>query len=166
MKCQHVRSVAVEYAEGGLCVADELCVDIHLIQCESCRAELAALAALEEMVARELEASDAPPDTLALLDRIDSLPDFTLRRERSLVRSSGVAMLRAALTAIVILVALSAGAATWQREVTNVFGLLPAEAAAQRPLVETIRPLTSDAELNELRDLNELTDAPAAHPTR
>ena len=51
MKCSNVQSFIVEYAEGALGPADEMCIDIHLIQCEECRAELAGLRELLGSVA-------------------------------------------------------------------------------------------------------------------
>jgi predicted anti-sigma-YlaC factor YlaD len=164
MKCQHVQSVIVEYAEGALCVADELCVDIHLVQCDSCRDELRSIAGLGRSVARLIEDDSTPPDTLALLSRIDALPELPARREPYPLRRTGGTLLRAALAALIVFLAFTSGALTWHRQVPDWFGLLPAEAAAERPLVETLRPLTSDAELNALRDLNELTGGADPQP--
>lgn len=156
MKCEHVQSVMVEYVEGALCVADELCVDIHLVQCELCRADLHATQGLGAILGAALDHAKIPADPLMLLDRLDSLPAMTPSRPRFSGHGFGGPALRAAVVAGAIAFALAAGAIKWPSDLLHPFGMLPVEAAGQQSLVETIRPLSSASELRELRDLDQL----------
>ncbi len=157
MKCEHVQSIVVEYSEGALCVADELCVDIHMVQCESCRAEARKIALIERALALDIDRDAVlPPHTAALLDKLDALA-ATQSRDRSRPGRAGAVILRTVVFSIVAVVLLVSGAMTWEREATVLFGLMPVDAATARPLVETVRPLAGPAELAELYDLNELT---------
>lgn len=166
MKCEHVQAIAVEYTEGALGVADELCVDIHLVQCESCRAELGGIAQWEASVVGELDTGFDPPRTVELLDRLDALMQLQQPDPRTTWRQAGGVTLRAAIFAVILIFALSSGAATWQRESAGLLGLIPAEAATHRPIVETVRPLAGPAELDELRYLNELAGPADPSPER
>ena len=73
MNCRRVDHIIVEYAEGALPVADELCVDIHLVQCESCKRELAELTELQRAFRMESDEPVPSPETLQLLRRLDGL---------------------------------------------------------------------------------------------
>lgn len=74
MKCEAVQDLAADYREGALPVADELCIDIHLIQCEHCRAELDALEIFTTLVASDIEDKAPGGSALDLLDRLDEAP--------------------------------------------------------------------------------------------
>lgn len=164
MKCEHVQSVIVEYAERALCVADELCVDIHLIQCESCRRDLAEIAQWEASISGVVECVRVEPDTVGLLDKLDRLAPIAPPQESVTVRRLGASLFRFALAAGIVIAVLSTGAFTWHYDSPDPFGLMPAEAAARRPLVETLRPLDSAAGWKELDVLNELTGGALAPP--
>ncbi len=101
MKCSNVQSVIVEYAEGALGPADEMCIDIHLIQCEECRAELSGLRDLLGTVAREVHTCVACDDPIGFLDQfhaleLDSAPPVQnpapLRRQLPLLRLTAAAV--------------------------------------------------------------------------
>jgi len=158
MKCEKVESIIVEYAEGALCVADELCVDIHLVQCASCRAEARSVVEFQESIANAFRPDASSPRTVELLERLDSLVE-PIPRPFLWRRWSGTA-LRAALVTAFVVILFSAGAATWRHEAPEWFPVPSAEAAIQRPIVSTVRPLASDAELRELDDLNDLAGPP------
>jgi len=105
-----VQSLIVEYAEGALGPADEMCIDIHLIQCEECRAEMTGLRDLLGTVAREVHACDAADDPAGFLDRFHaleagSLPSPPLQPPLRL----RLPVLRLAAAAIVFALAVSSG---------------------------------------------------------
>lgn len=73
MKCAEVRPVLIEYTEGALGAADEMCIDIHLIQCEDCRAEIAGLRELIDTVVCEVRSCEERDDPAAFLDRLHAI---------------------------------------------------------------------------------------------
>lgn len=142
MKCDTVQHVIVEYDEGGLCVADELCVDIHLVQCPDCREELADLGAFQGIFSRGLthpEPRNHLRDLLSCLDSADAPSSSRLRfvkgkrfPERAIFRFS------VAVTLSVLL--LCGGSLGWGKDFLPFFQLPIVEAESGLPVPETWRP--------------------------
>ncbi len=110
MKCSSVESLIVEYAEGALGPADEMCIDIHLIQCEECRADLGGLRDLLGAVAGEVGASEVCEDCVEFLDRFRALEaDSPPLPAVSASRRARLPVLRLTAAMIVIALALSPG---------------------------------------------------------
>lgn len=73
MKCGNVQEILEEYLEGALEPADEMCVDIHLIQCEHCRAEIHGLHRLLGAIAGEIRHSRHGGHELQFLNRFHAV---------------------------------------------------------------------------------------------
>lgn len=141
MKCEMVQRVIVEYDEGGLCVADELCVDIHLVQCPDCREELMDLEDFENMLSRGLthpEPQNHLRDLLGHLDRSDtpSLSRVGLSGRRKLRDG---AMFRFSMAVALSALALLGGAIGWSQGSLAYFQLPIVEAETGLPVPEAWR---------------------------
>ena len=79
MKCGSVQENIEEYLDGALEPADEMCVDIHLIQCESCRAEIHGLRRLLQAISSEIQQCRYDGDEAPLLDRFHALCNDEVR---------------------------------------------------------------------------------------
>jgi hypothetical protein len=73
MKCDNVQRRLAAYAENGLRVADELAIDIHLIQCDACRNELEALKHWERECSVTFGGDSPDTDWLALAEGLDTV---------------------------------------------------------------------------------------------
>lgn len=142
MKCDTVQRVIVEYDEGGLCVADELCVDIHLVQCPDCREELTELGAFQGMFSRGLAHPEPRNHLRDLLGHLDSADAASSLR---LGLGGGRRFPRWAAFRFSVAVALSAlalfgGAIGWSKDSLPYFQLPTVEAETGLPVPEAWRP--------------------------
>lgn len=156
MKCGNVQALIVEYAEGALGPADEMCIDIHLIQCEECRDELAGLQNLLGTMAREIRACDAADDPVGFLDRFHALaPDSPTPSPVPSLVPFPSPVLRFALAAVVVASALSSGLIGHRGPASfRVFGATVAEACTDELSNAQLSPYLRNG-LN-LADLNKM----------
>ncbi len=142
MKCEAVQRVIVEYDEGGLCVADELCVDIHLVQCPDCREELIELEDFEDMLSRGLthpEPQNHLRDLLGHLDRSEA-PSSSRVGVCARRRLRNGAMFRFSMAVALSALALLCGAVGWNQGSLAYFQLPIVEAETGLPVPQTWRP--------------------------
>lgn len=100
MKCGNVQEFLEEYLEGTLEPADEMCVDIHLIQCEHCRAEIHGLHRLLGAISGEIHRSQHQGHELQFLQRFESVranepqlsPNASPERRLTFARAIAVAV--------------------------------------------------------------------------
>ena len=132
----------VPFAEGALGVADELCVDIHLVQCAHCREELEELTDLAALFSAELEHPDPRNQLRDLLDRLEHLPE---PKPVSLDTSRWYGFMRGTLLPLSVACALSlmilfGGGLGWTQGRVPYFDLPTAEAMTGLPLSSAWRP--------------------------
>ncbi len=144
MKCRNVSEKLIAYREHALCVADELCIDIHLIQCEQCRDALDDLVSLDDLFSHiAVPEPDRDRLTRSLPDTPPPRPLLVLPRGNTQSRSP----VRFALTACLFAVFAFTGFHAMLQE-----GGVASESAALRDLSSrswdtTLRPWLKEPEL-------------------
>jgi predicted anti-sigma-YlaC factor YlaD len=81
VKCGNVQASIEEYLDGTLGPVDEMCIDIHLIQCEECRAEIHGLRQLLQAISGEVHCCPHDADDSRFLERFHTLREAEIRRK-------------------------------------------------------------------------------------
>ncbi len=143
MKCDTVQRVIVEYTEGGLCVADELCVDIHLVQCPHCREELTELGLFQGMFSLGLTHPEPENHLRDLLIHLDcaGTSSSSSASQGTRQRFPRSTTFRFSMAVGLSALALLGGALGWGHGSLSYFQLPIVEAETGLPVPEAWRPL-------------------------
>ena len=132
----------VAYAEGALCVADELCIDIHLVQCSECREELEDIGDFNALFLEELTHPEPHNDLQELLDRlldVESAAEFSADGAHTR-RTLRATLFRFSVTATLAMLIFVGGAFTWTSGLVPYLKLPTVEAETGLPIPMAWQP--------------------------
>ena len=142
MKCSAIQECIVPYVAGALCVADELCVDIHLVQCAVCREEVDELVNGVLVFPVELEHPDPRNLLQDLLEELEGLPEPppVSRRVNRWRRNACAALLPLTVVVTFSLFYLSGAVPDWTRNFNAYLSLPTVEEDMDIPMSKVWRP--------------------------
>lgn len=160
MNCERVRSSLIEYREGALCVADEITIDLHLLQCQSCQLELDVVDGMKDIISHCLQAPPPETHTMALMDELEHAHNVQPPSDRPPYSGVGLCAVRVLATAL-IFAAIAAGFSTWGRK-SDTFSALTKAQVVPYSISRQWRPWLNES--REVGDLDEIARAVLLDP--